>query len=69
MKNVQLTYDLPGEWSNKVGIKKAKIFVNGQNLLTFTPLKGFDPEKNLNGTNFYEFPTVKTFTAGINLTF
>ncbi len=69
MKNVQLTYDLPSEWLNKVGIKKSKLFVNGQNLLTFTPLKGFDPEKNLNGTNFYEFPTVKTFTAGINLTF
>lgn len=69
MKNVQFNYDLPVNWLTKVGIKKAKLFVNGQNLLTFTPLKGFDPEKNLNGTNFYEFPTVKTFTAGFNLTF
>jgi len=69
LKNVQLNYDLPVDWVSKVGIQKVKLFVNGQNMLTFTPLKGFDPEKNLNGTNFYEFPTVKTFTAGINLTF
>ena len=68
LKNIQLNYDLPDGWLGKVGVKKAKLFVNGQNVLTFTPLKGFDPEKNLNGTTFYEFPTVKTFTAGINLT-
>lgn len=68
LKNIQLNYDLPESWLGKVGIQKAKLFVNGQNVLTFTPLKGFDPEKNLNGTTFYEFPTVKTFTAGINLT-
>ncbi|SFF17254.1 TonB-dependent receptor [Spirosoma endophyticum] len=69
MKNIQLSYDLPEKWVGKIGGKKAKLFINGQNLLTFTPLKGFDPEKNLNGTNFYEFPTVKTFTTGINVTF
>ncbi|OOQ57910.1 TonB-dependent receptor [Mucilaginibacter pedocola] len=67
MKNIQLNYALPERWVNKIGIKKAKIFANGQNLLTFTPLKGFDPEKNLTGSTFYEFPTVKTFTAGINV--
>ena len=67
MKNIQVNYDLPEKWLTGIGIKKAKVFLNGQNLLTFTPLKGFDPEKNLGGSTFYEFPTVKTFTAGINV--
>jgi TonB-linked SusC/RagA family outer membrane protein len=67
MKNIQISYAIPERWINKIGVKKALIFANGQNLLTFTPLKGFDPEKNLGGSTFYEFPTVKTFTAGINI--
>lgn len=67
MKNIQLNYAIPERWVNKIGVKKALLFVNGQNLLTFTPLKGFDPEKNLGSSTFYEFPTVKTFTAGINV--
>ncbi len=69
MKNIQLSFSLPEKWVGKIGMKRALLFANGQNLLTFTPLKGFDPEKNLSGSTFYEFPTVKTITAGINVTF
>jgi TonB-dependent starch-binding outer membrane protein SusC len=69
LKNVQLNYSIPEQLSSRVGIRQARIYVNGQNLLTFTPLEGFDPEKNLGGSTFYEFPTVKTITAGINVTF
>lgn len=69
LKNVQLSYDLPEAWLRKIGAQKTKLFINGQNILTFTPLKGFDPEKNLTGSTFYEFPTVKTYTAGVNITF
>jgi hypothetical protein len=32
-------------------------------------MKDFDPEKNINGVNFYEYPTVKMYTAGLNVTF
>lgn len=45
LKNVTLSYDLPAAWVNKVGLDKVQVFFSGENLLTFTPLKGmFDPE-------------------------
>ena len=53
----------------KYGISNLKFYLNGQNLFTFSKMKDFDPEKNINGVNFYEYPTVKIYTAGINVTF
>jgi len=46
LKNVQLGYTLPVSLTERAGIKRARIYVSGQDLLTFTPLKkyGFDPE-------------------------
>ena len=44
-----------------------RCFVNGQNLLTFSPLLkdwGYDPE-NLSG----QYPTLKSVNAGISITF
>ncbi|WP_197084164.1 TonB-dependent receptor [Sphingobacterium sp. Ag1] len=69
LKNLQLAYNLPKTWVDQVGISKLRVFVNAQNLLTISKMTDFDPEKNLNGSTFYEYPTVKTFTAGLNLTF
>ena len=69
LKNLQLAYDVPTVWVNKVGVSKLRVFVNAQNLFTFSSMKDFDPEKNLDGSTFYEYPTVKTYTAGLSLTF
>lgn len=69
LKNIQLTYTFPNRFMEKSPFRNLKIFVNAQNLFTFSPMKEFDPEKNLKDTNFYAFPSVKTFTAGINVTF
>ena len=32
-------------------------------------MKNFDPEKNITGDNYYEYPSVKTYSAGLNVTF
>ncbi len=69
LKNVQLTYTIPNSLLKNSPFRNLKVFVNGQNLLTFSPMKEFDPEKDLKGGNFYAFPSVKTITAGINVTF
>ena len=69
LKNLQINYTLPQKITGKFGISNLKLYVNGQNLLTFSKMKDFDPEKNINGTNFYEYPTVKIYTAGLNVTF
>ncbi|MDR1676417.1 MAG: TonB-dependent receptor [Tannerella sp.] len=70
LKNVQLTYSLPHRLTQKTGfVKGLRVFVNAQNPFTFSKMKDFDPEKNLKGTTWYAFPSVKTFTGGLNITF
>ena len=46
----------------------ARIFVQGQNLYTWTRWTGFDPEDD-NNLASYEYPTPRTFTVGLNVTF
>ncbi len=69
LKNIQLTYTVPQHILRKTMFRNLKIFVNGQNLFTFSPMKEFDPEKNLLQGDFYSFPSVKTVTGGFNVTF
>lgn len=69
LKNLQIGYSLPKKVTGRYGLSNLKLYVNGQNFLTFSKMKDFDPEKNINGNNFYEHPTVKMYTMGINATF
>lgn len=69
MKNIQLSYSLPKSFLSKFKVTDLTLFVNGQNLLTFTKMKDFDPEKTITDSDYYEYPSVKTYTAGVNLTF
>jgi TonB-linked SusC/RagA family outer membrane protein len=70
LKNVQLTYTLPNQLIQKTGVvKNLRIFVNAQNLFTLSTMKDFDPEKNLKGSTWYAYPSIKTFTGGLNITF
>jgi TonB-linked SusC/RagA family outer membrane protein len=68
IKNVNLGYTLPASLIKKMKIENCRVFISGQNLLTFTPAwKGFDPEINNANAEFY--PLMRTFTAGINVNF
>lgn len=45
LKNIQLGYTFAGEWLKVVGIKTAKLYYSGQNILTFSKFyKWVDPE-------------------------
>ncbi|WP_316811908.1 TonB-dependent receptor [Pedobacter heparinus] len=69
LKSLQLKYDFKKEWISKLSLSKVSLFVNAENLVTFTKFKGFDPEKDIKSDTFYEYPTLKTFNFGINATF
>jgi len=70
LKNVQLSYEIPSWILQKTNvIKNLRIFVNGQNMLTFSKMKDFDPEKDLKGDTYYAYPSAKMMTAGLNVTF
>ncbi len=69
LKNLQFSYTFPTAVSQKLAMKNLKLFVNGQNILTFTKMKNWDPEKNLTQDNIFTYPQVKTYSAGSNVTF
>jgi TonB-linked SusC/RagA family outer membrane protein len=69
LKNIQLAYDFNSEFIADWGVKNLKVFLNGQNLLTFSPLKDFDPETDLIGNDFFNYPSTKIYTVGVNLSF
>lgn len=49
-------------------LSAARIYVQGQNLYTWTKWTGFDPEDSDNIAQ-YEYPTPRTFTLGIGVSF
>ncbi|OFX36225.1 MAG: hypothetical protein A2W89_13900 [Bacteroidetes bacterium GWE2_42_39] len=69
LKNLQLSYTFPDLISKKLSMKRLKVFVNGQNLLTFSKMDDFDPEKNMKNDNIFEYPSLKIYTMGLNVTF
>jgi TonB-linked SusC/RagA family outer membrane protein len=68
LKNINLGMTVPQKVTKKLGLASARIYVSGQNLLTFTKFwEGFDPEINDNNAQFY--PLMKTYTVGLNIRF
>ena len=69
LKNIQLTYDFPKKWITPLKIAALKVFVNAENLLTFSDFDIFDPERSLTSDYIWSYPSVKSFTGGLNITF
>jgi len=49
--------------------KSMSVFVNGANLFTISKFKKFDPEKDIKNDNLYEYPSLKTYSFGLNVNF
>ena len=69
LKNIQINYSLSPTFNKRLGLSRATVFINAQNLLTFTGVKSFDPERDILATNIDQYPSVKMMTMGLNLTF
>jgi TonB-linked SusC/RagA family outer membrane protein len=69
LRNISLSYALDKEFLEKTNLfTSMRVYVQGQNLLTFTKWRGFDPESNISST-FFEYPTPKTVTVGFDIEF
>lgn len=69
LKNLTLAYVLPQAWFKKSNFfSSARIYLQGQNLLTFTGFKGLDPEV---ASNIYraQYPASRQFTLGVEVSF
>lgn len=69
LKNVTISYNFPQKWLGKTKfLTGARIYAQGQNLLTFTKFSGIDPESS---SNVYaaQYPMSKQYTFGLELAF
>lgn len=67
LKTLQISYNLPKPWVNKVHLKNAAVYVMGTNLFTLSRFKLWDPELNTDNGAFY--PNTTSYSVGINFTF
>ena len=83
LKTVTLGYSLPVALIERANLSRLRVYVSGQNLLTFTDYEGWDPEVNTDylseggtaggnisqGNDFYSAPQARTVTLGVNIGF
>jgi len=80
LKNAQVGYTLPPAVANKIRMSNCRIYIAGQNLLTFSKYIGMEPELTTSandsdekdlaaGIDWGTYPSSRTYMIGINLTF
>jgi len=75
LKTLSLGYSLPKNVLDKLKLKKARIYVSGQNLFTWTSYSGYDPEVSIRnsaltpGLDFSSYPRAKSVNLGVNVNF
>lgn len=71
IKNLQLGYTLPKQWVSKAGMSSVRVYLSGDNLLTFSDITGvFDPETL--GSDWGDgklYPLSRTISVGLNVNF
>lgn len=73
LKNLQIGFNLPQNTKLSKVIKKARLYLSGENLFTITKLKIFDPETSGGTSTEYgngkTYPMYRVWSAGLELTF
>ncbi len=80
LKTITLGYNLPTNLIDRINLRSLRVYVSGQNLLTFTSYgedgrAGWDPEVNTDflagniglGNDFYSAPQPRTISVGLNI--
>lgn len=71
LRNLTIGYTLPSRILKKMKFDNFRIYVQGDNLLTFgsAAQRGTDPEQSISGTTSNRFPTTKSVSFGLQFTF
>lgn len=76
LKNASLGYNFGSSLASRIHAKQIRVYVSAQNVFTITKYKGLDPEVNFydndntkQGIDYGTYPPVRTFLAGLNVTF
>ncbi len=70
LQDVNLSYNFPKAFTDKLSIQKLTMYLNGSNLYTFSGVNkyGINPEQDVIG-NTATYPVARTFVLGLNITF
>jgi len=71
VKNITIGYTLPVALTKRVGLNTLRLYVTGNNLITITKYKGFDPEVGMDnyGIDVGRYPQARSVFFGANLNF
>ena len=71
LKNITIDYNLPSQFLNKIHVQRCKLYVSGENLITWTKLKTdyIDPEETMTDPMARTYPVGRTISAGFEITF
>lgn len=77
LKNLVIGYTLPKELVRKVSLQKCRVYINAQNLFTFSPTSFFDPEVNEFDNNMKyssadsgrRYPSLRYYGFGFDIEF
>jgi len=75
LRSLMLSYEIPKRIINKAKLDRMRIYIQGQNLLTFTKYEGWDPEVSTDflndnitsGCDFYSAPQPRSIVFGITI--
>jgi TonB-linked SusC/RagA family outer membrane protein len=75
LRSLMISYELPKKLISRAKLDRMKIYIQGQNLLTFTHYKGWDPEVSTDflndnitsGCDFYSAPQARSIVFGISI--
>lgn len=68
-RTIELGYTIPKRLTQKVGIEKTRVYVNGYNLFSFDNLKKVGVEPEIMDENGLQYPQNRFVNVGFNLTF
>lgn len=67
IKNATLSYAIPTVVTQRIRLQNARVFVSGQNVVTWTKMRNYDPE--ITQANAWSYPQQKVISLGLNVTF
>lgn len=67
LKVTTLGYNLPKKLLSRAGLTNVKVYATGENLFTIFGHKGMDPEQSIDGTTYFQYPAMRTFSVGLQL--
>lgn len=72
LKSATLSYSLPAKVLQKIKLQNVRVFVSGQNILTWTKLINYDPEIGRNDSGHpdggWTYPNQRTLSVGASIT-